>query len=67
MGQTIEERDELRSLRAEIKELKIACAELAIAHKIDQKVMEVADEMYGTDLKKKYAQELSRHLKGRSE
>ena len=67
MVQTLEERDELRSLRAELKELKIAYAELAIAHRIDQKVIEVADEMYGTDLKKKYAQELSRHLKGRSE
>ena len=52
MVQTLEERDELRSLRGEIKQLKIAYAELSIAHKIDRKVIEVADEMYGTDLKK---------------
>ena len=65
MVQTVKERDELKRLREENKQLKIAYAELAIAHKIDQKVIEVTDEMLGTDLKKKYEQELSQHLKGR--
>jgi transposase-like protein len=50
--QTLKERDEISRLRREIKELKVAYADLAIEHKIDQKVMEVADEMFGLDLKK---------------
>ncbi|MDR2841485.1 MAG: hypothetical protein LBV75_09580 [Paludibacter sp.] len=59
MVQTIEERDELKRLRSELKELKIAYAELAIDHKLSEKVIEVADEMFSLDLKKKYAQALS--------
>ena len=58
---TVEERDELSRLKKELRELKIAYAELAIDHKISQKVIEVTDEMFGTDLKKKYEEELSRH------
>jgi len=52
MVQTVAERDELKRLREEVKQLKIAYADLAIAHRIDQKVIEIADELYGTDLKK---------------
>ena len=63
MVQTLEERDELKRLRDEVKRLKIAYADLAIEHRIDQKVIEIADELYGLDLKKKYGQELSQHLK----
>jgi len=63
MVQTLDERDELKRLREEVKRLKIAYADLAIAHRIDQKVIEIADELYGFDLKKKYEQELSHHLK----
>jgi transposase-like protein len=62
MVQTLEERDELKRLREEVKRLKIAYADLAIEHKIDQKVIEIADELYGTELKKKYEQELLQHL-----
>ncbi len=58
---TVQERDELSRLKSELKSLKIAYAELAINHKISEKVIEVADEMLGLDLKKKYEQELSRH------
>ena len=65
MVQTLEERDELKRLREEVKRLKIAYADLAIEHKIDQKVIEIADELYGIDLKKKYEQELSHHLKAK--
>jgi transposase-like protein len=49
MVQTLEERDEVKRLREEVNRLKIAYAELAIEHKIDQKVIEVADELYGMD------------------
>lgn len=50
--ETKEERDELRCLRQENKELKIAYAELAIDFKLSQKVIEKSDEMFGLDLKK---------------
>lgn len=60
---TIEDRDELTRLRAENKQLKIAYAELALHHKLSESVIEISDEMLGTDLKKKYAQELLRHTK----
>jgi transposase-like protein len=66
MVQTLEERDELQSLREENRQLKIAYAEIAIAHKIDQKVIEAAESILGCDLKKKYGQELSRALKEKS-
>ena len=61
--ETKEERDELRRLREELKALKIAYAELAIDFKLSQKVIEKSDEMFGLDLKKKYAQALSQKSK----
>ena len=56
--ETKDERNELKRLRDENKKLKIAYAELAIDHKLSEKVLEAADEMMGLDLKKKYEQEL---------
>lgn len=58
---TIKERDELSRLKSELKALKIAYADLSIDHIISEKVIEIADEMLGTDLKKKYESELSKH------
>jgi len=60
---TVEERDELSRLREENKQLKIAYAELALHHKLSESVIEISDEMFGLDLKKKYAQALSKHTK----
>jgi Transposase and inactivated derivatives len=60
---TVEERDELSRLREENKRLKIAYAELALHHKLSESVIEISDEMFGLDLKKKYAQALSKHTK----
>ena len=65
MVQTVAERDELKHLRQENKALKVAYAELAIDLKISEKVIEVADDMFGLELKKKYAQELSAHSRTR--
>ena len=62
---TLDERDELSRLRAEIKSLKIAYAELAINHTCSEKVIELADEMLNLDLKKKYEQELSLHSRAK--
>ena len=56
--ETKDERNELKRLRNENKKLKIAYAELAIDHKLSEKVLEAADEMMGLDFKKKYEQEL---------
>ena len=58
---TIKERDELSRLKSELKALKLAYADLSIDHIISEKVIEIADEMLGTDLKKKYESELSKH------
>ena len=50
--ETRDEIDELKRLREENKRLKIAYAELAIDHKLSEKVIEKADEVYGLELKK---------------
>lgn len=63
--ETREEVDELQRLRAENKALKQAYAELSLHHKCSEKVIEVADELFDLDLKKKYEQELSVYFKGR--
>ena len=59
--ETKEEKDELKRLREELKSLKQAYAELSLSHKCSETVIEVADEMLGTDLKKKYEQELLKY------
>lgn len=56
--QTMDERDELKRLQEENKALKLAYAELSLEHKCSEKVIELADEMFGMDLKKKYESEL---------
>ncbi len=56
--ETMNERDELKRLREENKRLKIAYAELSLNHKCSEAVIEMSDEMFGLDLKKKYEQEL---------
>lgn len=63
--ETRDELDELKRLRAENKALKQAYAELALNHKCSEKVIEVADEMFDLDLKKKYEHELSVYFKGK--
>jgi Transposase and inactivated derivatives len=55
------EKDELKRLQSEIKSLKQAYAELSLEHKCSEKVIELSDELFGTDLKKKYALELSKY------
>ena len=62
---TLDERDELRRIKAELKSLTIAYAELSIDHKCSEKVIQIADEMLHLDLKKKYEQELSLHSRVR--
>lgn len=63
--ETREEIDELKRLRAENAALKQAYAELSLHHKCSEKVIEVADELFDLDLKKKYEQELSVYFKGK--
>lgn len=64
--ETKDEINELKQLREENKRLKIAYAELAIDHKLSEKVLEKADELMGLDLKKKYEQALSQKSKEKS-
>ena len=61
--ETKDEINELKQLREENKRLKIAYAELAIDHKLSEKVLEKADELMGLDLKKKYEQALAQKSK----
>ena len=61
--ETRDELDELKRLRSENKALKEAYAELVLNHKWSEKVIEVADEMFNLDLKKKYERELSVYLR----
>ena len=61
--ETRDDINELKRLREENQRLKIAYAELAIDHKLSQKVIEKADEIMGLDLKKKYELELSQKSK----
>ena len=63
---TLSERDELKRLRDENKKLKLAYAELSMDHKCSEKVIELADEMFGLDLKKKYEHELLQNSVQRS-
>ena len=63
--ETRDEIDELKRLREENERLKIAYAELAIDHKLSEKVIEKADEVFGLELKKNYEQELSHKSKKR--
>jgi transposase-like protein len=60
MVQTVSERDELKRLKSELSALKVQYAELAIDHKLSVKSLEIADEMFNLDLKKKYEHELSK-------
>lgn len=61
--ETRDEIDELKRLREENERLKIAYAELAIDHKLSEKVIEKADEVFGLELKKNYEQALSQKSK----
>lgn len=64
---TLSESDELKRLREENERLKLAYADLSMNHLCSQKVIELADEMFGLDLKTKYAQELSRRSESKSQ
>lgn len=59
--ETMNERDELKRLREENKRLKLDYAELSLNHKCSERVIEIADEMFSLNLKKKYVEELSNH------
>lgn len=63
--ETMDEKNELQRLREENKRLKIAYAELSLHHKLSESVIEIGDEMFDLDLKKKYEKELSKHTKNK--
>lgn len=56
--ETKDDINEVKRLREELQRVKLAYAELAIDHKLSEKVIEKADELTGLDLKKKYEQSL---------
>jgi transposase-like protein len=54
-----DEKDRLRELEKENQKLKIALAEAYLARDCAEKVIEVAGEIYQTDLKKKFGEKAS--------
>jgi transposase len=52
-----------KDLSMQHKDLSLQYAELSVNHKCSEKVIEVADELFNMDLKKKYEQELSHYFK----
>ena len=58
---TTKEVDELKRVKAELKAVKIAYAELAIEHECSELIIKLSDEKFGTDLKKNYEQMLSQY------
>ena len=49
-----EEKDRIKELEAEVKRLKLALADSVMAKDILQTVIKIADEHYGSDLKKNF-------------
>lgn len=49
-----EEKDRIKELEAEVKRLKLALADSVMAKDILQAVIQIADEHYGSDLKKNF-------------
>jgi transposase-like protein len=57
-----DEKDRLRELEKENQKLKIALADAYLARDCAEKVIEVAGELYQTDLKKKFGEKASAGL-----
>lgn len=53
--ETMEERDRIKQLEEENKKLKLALADAALANRCLEVVVEEANKIYKTDLKKKFA------------
>jgi transposase len=54
-----DEKDRLRELEKENQKLKLALADAYLARDCAEKVIEVANELYQTDLKKKFGEKAS--------
>ena len=54
-----DEKDRIQELEAEVKNLKIALADTVLARDVYKTTIEVADEHYQTDLKKKFGRKSS--------
>ncbi len=52
--ETMEEKDRIRELEKEIKKLKLALADSVLAQRSLEVLIEEANKVYGTDLKKSY-------------
>ncbi len=53
------EANEQKRLEAELRRLKVAYAELSLKHQCAEKVIELANEEFGTDLKKSFGTDAS--------
>jgi len=60
-----EEKDRIKELEAEVKRLKLALADSVMAKDILQTVVKLADDHYGSDLKKNFGSQQSKHSKNK--
>lgn len=60
-----EEKDRIKELESEVKRLKEALADSVLAKDILQTVIQIADDHYGSDLKKNFGSKLSKSSKNR--
>lgn len=61
--ETKDEINEIKRLTEELNSLKLAYADLTVKHLCSETVIELGDELFNLDLKKKYEQELSKYFK----
>lgn len=57
--ETLEEKDRLKELEAEVKKLKLALADSMLEKQALETLIDIVDEHYDTDVKKNFAQQSS--------
>jgi len=65
--ETMEERDRIQALESEIKRLKLALADSLLAQRSLEELVNQANVLYQTDLKKSLAEQSLRDSKGSSQ
>jgi len=64
--ETMEERDQLKALKKEVQQLKMALADSLLAQRCLEQVIEEANKELNTDLKKNFGSDVSPRYKGSS-
>ena len=64
--ETMEERDQLKALKKEVQQLKMALADSLLAQRCLEQVIEEANKELNTDLKKNFGSDVSPRYRGNS-